>query len=85
MLVLRRSCSIPGCYAFGTSVRVWDCAGRSYPSHSAPREKSSSMMGARLVARTRRGHPALCKLALVACWYGLVPQKGIAKAGIFGW
>ena len=35
------SCSISGFHAFGTSVRVWDYADRSYPSHSTSRELRS--------------------------------------------
>ena len=33
----RRSCSIPGLLCGLTSVRLWGCAGRSYPSHSTSR------------------------------------------------
>jgi hypothetical protein len=84
-----------GCRAFGTSMRRWGCAGRSYPSHWSSRsprtwwergelEKSPDMVGARRMARARRADPT-------PSWHGshigmcLYAQKVIAKSGTFGW
>jgi hypothetical protein len=42
-------------HAFGTSMRLWGCAGRSYPSHSTTRSPAT-WWERRLMARASRAH-----------------------------
>ena len=55
------------CHAFGTSLRRWGCAGRSYPSHSTSRSPPTCGSEAHGASKSR---PPNLKLASVAYWYG---------------
>jgi hypothetical protein len=46
-----------GYHAFGTSVRRWSCAGRSYPSHSTSRSPAMWWERVAMLARASRTHP----------------------------
>jgi hypothetical protein len=67
-----------GQHAFGTSVRLWGCAGRSYPSHSTSRSPA--------MWREARGQVAPIQLEAragrVLVWACCVRRNALAKSGI---
>jgi hypothetical protein len=70
------SCSISECYAFGTFVRVWDCAGRSYPSHSASREvQRHDGSKARGTDTSRPSSPGQVGIGRMLVWLGAAERN----------
>ena len=55
-----------GCHAFGTSMRRWGCAGRSYPSHSTSR--SPAMWREAHCASTSRASNLKAGIGRVLVW-----------------
>ena len=66
-----------GCHALGTSMRLWGCAGRSYPSHSTSSSPATWWERARCMARACRAHPASVQAGTgrISAWACAVRRK----------